>query len=75
MLNDTGVDFISSNNVANLGSFAKVSVPVGSIIPWFIVAFLVVKPSRVHELTTLKSKNSLFVTAGSLSKLGRHYFV
>ena len=36
LLYNTGVDFSSSNNFANLGSFAKVSVPVASIIPWFI---------------------------------------
>ena len=34
LLYDTGVGFSSHNNFANLGSFAKVSVPVGSIIPW-----------------------------------------
>ena len=28
----TGVNFISRNNIANLGSFAKISVPVESII-------------------------------------------
>ena len=33
LLYDTGVDFSSRNNSANLGSFAKVSVPVKSIIP------------------------------------------
>ena len=32
-LYDTGVDFISRNNFSNLGSFAKVSILVGSIIP------------------------------------------
>ena len=31
----TGVGFSSRNNFANLGSFAKVSIPVQSIIPWF----------------------------------------
>ena len=30
----TGADYSSHNNFANLGSFAKVSIPVGSIIPW-----------------------------------------
>ena len=32
-LYDTGVDFSLRINNANLGSFAKVSVPVGSVIP------------------------------------------
>ena len=31
---NTNVDFICRNNFANLGSFAKVSIPVQSIIPW-----------------------------------------
>ena len=31
---DDTARFNSRNNFANLGSFAKVSVPVGSIIPW-----------------------------------------
>ena len=31
---DTGIGFSFRNIVANLGSFAKVPVPVGSIIPW-----------------------------------------
>ena len=30
----TGVDFSSRNNFANLGSFAKVSISVESIIHW-----------------------------------------
>ena len=33
-LYDMGVDFSLLNNFANLGSFAKVSVPVETIIPW-----------------------------------------
>ena len=33
LLHDTGVGFSSHNNFATLGSFAKVSIPVGSIIP------------------------------------------
>ena len=32
-LHNTSVDFSSHNNLANLGSFAKVSVPVGSLSP------------------------------------------
>ena len=32
---DTGVDFSARNNFSNSGSFAKVSIPVGSIIPCF----------------------------------------
>ena len=32
LLYDTGAAFSSRNNFANLGSFADVSVPVGSII-------------------------------------------
>ena len=35
----TGVHFCSFNNFANLGSFAKVSVPVESIIPWSQTVF------------------------------------
>ena len=35
LLHDKGVGFSSHNNFANLGSFAKVSVPVRSIIPRF----------------------------------------
>ena len=35
LLCNTGVDFSSRNNLANLGSFAKVSVPVQFIIPLF----------------------------------------
>ena len=34
LLHDTGASFSSRYNFANLGSFAKVSVRVGSIIPW-----------------------------------------
>ena len=34
LLYDTGVDFSSRNNFANLDTFAKVSVSVESIIPW-----------------------------------------
>ena len=34
-LYDTDVDFSSRNNFANLGFFAKVSVPVESVTPWF----------------------------------------
>ena len=33
LLYGAGVNFISRNNFANLGSFAKVSVPGRSIIP------------------------------------------
>ena len=33
LLYDTSVDFSSCNNFVNLGFFAKVSVPVQSIIP------------------------------------------
>ena len=33
LLNDTGVGFNSRNNFANLGSFAKVSVPLQFVIP------------------------------------------
>ena len=36
LLQDTGVDFNSRINFANLGSFAKVSVPDQSIISWFL---------------------------------------
>ena len=35
LLYSLGVDFSSRNNFANLGFFAKVSVPVQSIILWF----------------------------------------
>ena len=35
LLFNTGVKFNSRNNVANSGSFAKVSVPVQFIIPFF----------------------------------------
>ena len=45
----TGVDFSSQNNFTNLVSFAKISVPVGSIIPWIDI------PSHHHRLTTLLS--------------------
>ena len=34
LLHNMGVGFSSRNDFANLRSFAKVSVPVGSIIPW-----------------------------------------
>ena len=34
LLHRTGLDFSSRNKFTNLGSFAKVSVPVESIIPW-----------------------------------------
>ena len=34
LLYDTGVGFNSRNNFANLGSFAKFSIPVQFIIPW-----------------------------------------
>ena len=33
LLFNTGVNFSSRNSFANLGSFAKISVPVGSITP------------------------------------------
>ena len=36
LLYDTGVGFNSCNNFANLGFFAKVSVPLQFIIPWFV---------------------------------------
>ena len=32
---DTGVGFNSRNNFANLGSLAKISVPLQFIIPWY----------------------------------------
>ena len=32
-LHDTDINFSSRNNFSDLGPFAKVSVPVGSIIP------------------------------------------
>ena len=35
LLYNTGVDFSYRNNFANLGSLAKVSVPVQFIIPWY----------------------------------------
>ena len=35
LLLSTGIDSISFNNFANIGSFAKVSIPGQSIIPWF----------------------------------------
>ena len=34
LFNDMGVNCSSRKNLANLGSFAKVSVPIESIIPW-----------------------------------------
>ena len=34
LLYDSGVNFSLRNNFANLGSFAKVSVPLQLIIPW-----------------------------------------
>ena len=37
LLHNTGIDFSSRNNVANLGSFAKVSAPDQSIIPCCIL--------------------------------------
>ena len=39
LLHSTGVNFSSRNNFANLGSFAKVSVPVQFIIPWYAVLY------------------------------------
>ena len=39
-MNDTGVGFNSRNNFANLGSFAKVSVPLQFVIPWCVEAQL-----------------------------------
>ena len=38
LLCDTGVNFCSRNNFADLGSFAKVFVPVESIIPCSLAA-------------------------------------
>ena len=37
LLYNTGVDFSSHNNSANLDSLAKVSVPVQSIIPYIFL--------------------------------------
>ena len=51
MLYDTGVDFSSRNNFANLGSFATVSVPVGSIIPWSL-------SSKTRNCATLVRKDN-----------------
>ena len=48
LLYDTGVDFSSRNNFANLGLFAKVSVPVQSIIPWLAFSLLQQPSLRVH---------------------------
>ena len=43
ILYDTAVDFSSRNNSANLDSFAKVSIPVGSISPRIYVHALIKK--------------------------------
>ena len=39
LLHSTGVDFSFSNDVANLGSFVKVSVPVQFVIPSFYMVY------------------------------------
>ena len=39
-VHSTGVNFSSRNNFANLGSFAKVSVSVQSIIPCCVQGFI-----------------------------------
>ena len=49
LLHDTGADFSCRCNFANLGSFAKVSVPVGSIIMEF--------PVQSGQLPTIESLN------------------
>ena len=36
LLHNTGISFSSRKNLSNLGSFEKVSIPKGSIIPWLI---------------------------------------
>ena len=41
------VDFSSRNNFPNLGSLAKVSVPVQSWIPWFFVLAFIVSYSHI----------------------------
>ena len=35
LLYDTDTDFISRNNFAKLGSFAKVFVPIQPVTPWY----------------------------------------
>ena len=52
LLYNTGVDFSSRNNFANLGSFAKVSVPVQCIIPC-IDTTLIVKLSYFYSTTSV----------------------
>ena len=53
LLYDTGVDFSSRNNSANLGSFAKVSFPVQSIFP------CLVRPTQLTLLKSIYGRNKL----------------
>ena len=58
LLYDTGVNFISRNNLNNLGSFAKVSVPVKSIIPCCNQGIIV---STIIQLIASRSSNNKVV--------------
>ena len=72
---DTGVDFISRNNFANVGFFAKVFVSVQLIIPWFVqvaiktaVCFKLSDDFSFLLLTSLPSKSHLVFYVKSLIK-------
>ena len=80
LLYNTGVDSSTRNNLANLGSFAKVSVPVHSIIPCShsTAANGLVRPNLILHLKrkilhcsidfALKSQTILFIKCFSFAQ-------
>ena len=65
LLHDTGVDFSSSNNFANLDSFAKVSVTVGFIIPWTVVCLKLELSNHVYTCRRITWFSTFFVAWSS----------
>ena len=62
----TGADLSSQNNFTNLGSFAKVFVPVETIVPWFFTGAIISKVGHYLPLHILCKVSFLLHVEGFL---------
>ena len=60
-LYDMGVGFNSLNNCANLGSFAKVSVPLQFIIPWCYIQMFSYSSSTREDNSSIIIYSCLYI--------------
>ena len=60
-----GVDFSSRNKVSHLGSLAKISIPVETIIPWSVSLFL--KRKITNTFNTNSTSTRLILNWGDVS--------